>query len=335
MSGVRMSDLWRAVRRRVLTPDVAATTLRVRGFHEKNRQTRQLLEEIGRTFLAGFAVAAGARGPDGAAIELDAVPTEFRGFAYEGAAMAFALLDALGQPGGSRLTAFVDGPASAHVYMAYVGAGWALAKLPGPLWRRVAVPDPLLRWLAWDGYGFHQAYFRTDSYVRRQHRTAGPGRPVNGPVAYRARVVDQGVGRAMWFVCGADVDLLASTIRGFAPQRHADLFSGAGLAATYAGGAGEAELRRLREAAGEHRGVLAQGAAFGAQARLRAGLLQSHTTVATGVFCQMSPQEAAKVTEEALPADGDAAPADADGSTPAYERWRRRIAEVLQERAVM
>jgi hypothetical protein len=268
------------------------------------------------------------------------VPEEFRGFAYEGAAMAFALLDAFPGPRGRRLTGFLDGPASEHVYMAYVGAGWALAKLPSPLWSRVSTPDPVLRWLALDGYGFHQAYFHTGRYVRRQHCTAGPDRPVDGPPAYRVRVVDQGVGRALWFVCGADVDRVATTIRGFAPERHADLFSGAGLAATYAGGADVTELRRLRDAAGEHRGVLAQGCAFGAKARVRAGIVQPHTAVATEVFCGMSPEKAAKVTADALPVDDDVPPAHAGGATPrdagvpAYERWRRRIADVFEERAV-
>jgi enediyne biosynthesis protein E3 len=329
---------WRAVRRRVLTPNVSATSLRVRGFYEKDVATRQLLEEVGRTFLAGFAAAAGARGSVEAGPELEAVPAQFRGFAYEGAAMAFTLLDALPVPGRGRLAEFLAGTGSPHVYMAYVGAGWALARLPRPLWTRVTVPDPLLRWLALDGYGFHQAYFRTDAYVRRQHRTAGPDRPVGGPAAYRARVVDQGVGRALWFVCGADVECVLATIRGFAPSRQSDLFSGAGLAATYAGGAGEAELQRLRGAAGEHRAALAQGSAFAAKARLRAGLVAPHTAIATEVFCAMDPETAAKVTDDALPPDADPPfPGGAGGSpveaqVPAYERWRRRIADVFAER---
>jgi len=54
---------------------------------------------------------------------------------------------------------------------------------------------------------------------------------------------DQGIGRAMWFVGGTDVELVATMIDKFPDHRRADLYSGAGLAATYAGGAHEQELR--------------------------------------------------------------------------------------------
>ena len=46
-----------------------------------------------------------------------------------------------------------------------------------------------------------------------------------------------------------DAALVAKTLHSFAEPRRADLFSGAGLAATYAGGADEDELRAFFEAA--------------------------------------------------------------------------------------
>lgn len=317
---------WRAVRRRVLTPPESDTRLAVRGFPIVDERRRELLESIGATFLTGFGAAAQARVPADATPELDAVPAAMRGFGYEGAAMAFALLDALPVPGAGRFAGFLAGAGAPHTYMLHVGAGWALARLPRAVHRRLPVTDPLLRWLALDGYGFHQAYFHTARYVRDQHRDACPSWPADGPADYRARAVDQGVGRALWFVCGADPERVTRTVRSFDRARHADLWSGVGLAATYAGGVPPEGLRGLRDDAGEHRPALAQGSAFAAQARLRAGLATPGTAAATEVFCAMPPEKAARVTDDTLPVD--TAGAVLDGvPVPAYEVWRRRIAD--------
>jgi len=303
----------RALRRRVLTPDRSATRLAVRGFHEKSPAARELLETVGETFLAGFAHAAEAREPGDAEPFLEAVPVALRGFAYEGAAMALAIVDACA-PRSWRVRALLAGRGGDHVYMVYVGVGWAMARLPRPLWIRLHAPDPLLRWLTLDGYGFHQAYFRTDRYVARQERPRWPR-------GYGARVVDQGIGRALWFGGGADATRVADLVERFAPGRRPDLYAGVGLAATYAGGATGAELRTLLDRAPGHAAQLAQGSAFAAKARTRAGLSTADTTVATEVFCGRSPEAAARITDEALPD-----PSDDPAAVPTYELWRQRIA---------
>ena len=165
-----MLKQWRALRRRILTPDSAAVRLDVRGFHVKSPEARQLLETIGTTFLTGYGHAAEAVTVTGAAQRLDAIATRWRGFAYEGAAMGFAVRDGV-TSGRRRLVAdLLAGPGDAHIYMSYVGVGWAMARLPRLRWSRMTVPDPLLRWLVLDGYGFHQAYFRTARYVGGHHR---------------------------------------------------------------------------------------------------------------------------------------------------------------------
>src|SRR5262249_3287757 len=147
-----------------------------------------------------------------------------------------------------------------HRYMIYVGAGWAVARLKRSLARAVKRRDPLLGWLVADGWGFHQTYFFPAQWGSGQKRmAAGAG--------YLARAVDQGIGRALWFVAGADPERVANRIGRFAFDRHADLWSGVGLAATYAGGCAPHELPALVELAGEHRPQLAQGAAFAVTAR--------------------------------------------------------------------
>jgi enediyne biosynthesis protein E3 len=306
----------------MLTPSMSETKMSTRGFPVKNAASQELLEKVGETFLTGYGYAMEARGPAEAEQRLEGLTTQFRGFGYEGAAMALTMLDVLPLPGSGRLAAFLAGRGRDHIYMAYVGIGWAMARLPRFRWRAIEAPDPLLRWLALDGYGFHQAYFRTQRYVHEQFREAAFPWPADDPHGYAVHAIDQGIGRAMWFACGTDAGRLARTIESFPAPRHADLYSGAGLAATYAGGADEAELRRFADRSGSCRGQLAQGSAFGAKARVRAGLVVPHTHLATKVLCGMSPERAADVCDRARP-DG------ADDGRPAYELWRQRITAEL------
>lgn len=303
-----------------MTPSVSETKMSTRGFHVKSPESRDLLETVGETFLLGYAHAMEARTPAEAEERLEEVPTRFRGFAYEGAGMGFAVLDAL-PFGGGKVDAFLAGRGGRHVYMVYVGIGWAMARLPRFLWPKAETLDPLLRWLVLDGYGFHQAYFRTDQYVYGQYRDPAFPWPADATRPYANRALDQGIGRAMWFVAGTDADRCASMIESFDPSRHADLFAGAGLAATYAGGAAEEELRELWERAGEHRSQVAQGSAFAAEARVRAGLVVPHTRLATEIFCGTTEDQAALVTQRVRPAQ----PVQ-DGDPPAYEVWRQCIA---------
>ncbi|MTE22487.1 DUF1702 family protein [Streptomyces sp. TRM43335] len=316
-----MSTIFGALRRRILTPSVSETKLEKRGFHRKNRRAQEQLETIGRVFLEGYGHAVRARSAAEAEESLEAVPRAYRGFAYEGAGMGAVVHDAL--PGHSgRLEGLLAGKGRDHVYMVHVGIGWAMARLPRFLWPDVERTDPLLRWLILDGYGFHQAYFHTRSYVRTPH-VRHPFSWAGGPDDHSAKVIDQGIGRALWFVGGTDVDVVTDLIASYPEHRRGDLYAGAGLAATYAGAADEEELRRFAERAGKYRFQLAQGAAFAAEARDRAGTTIAHTHLATRVLCGTTPERAARVCLDRMPAPGD------HGDVPAYERWRRDIAAEL------
>ncbi|MDH6124906.1 DUF1702 family protein [Kitasatospora sp. GP82] len=316
-----MPNSWRTLRRRMLTPHTRETLLDTRGFHKKGRASQELLETVGRTFLEGFGHAMEARTPAEAEEQLECIPTQFRGFAYEGAGMGFAMLDGLPFGGRGSVDRFLAGRGDRHVYMVYVGIGWAMARLPRFRWPDIDRLDPLLRWLVLDGYGFHQAYFHTDRYVHGQHQDTGLPWPAHDHPGYVGNAIDQGIGRALWFIGGTEADLVATMIEKFPEHRRGDLYSGAGLAAGYAGGAEEDELLVLRERAGVHRPMVAQGSAFAAEARIRAGLLVPHTSLATGILCGMTPAEAAQVTHDARPVGS------APAGLPAYEVWRRLIAE--------
>jgi hypothetical protein len=286
-----------------------------RGFLVSDPHACSHLERCARSFLTGYRTALAAHHVQSLREHLDRDSIEeFRGFAYEGAAMALTLTDHLVRRR-DRFRLFLEGPGEHHAYMLHVGTGWALARLP---WLRrrparfVARLDPLLGWLAIDGYGFHEGFFHA-------HRTIGRQRRPIGLSGYAHRAFDQGLGRSLWFVTGADIASLASTIARFAAGRRADLWSGAGLAATYAGGVERESLEQLRAAAGEFLPHVAQGAAFAAKARLRAGNPVPHTEHACAILCGRSLAETAAVTDAMLERLPD------DVIEPRYETWRRRV----------
>jgi transposase InsO family protein len=226
--------------------------------------------------------------------------------------MALYLLDLLSPWKHDRFDRFLKGPGWPHAYMVHVGAGWALAQLRRRVERALKRLDPLLGWLAVDGYGFHQGYFRWPETVELRRVP----RALSG---YARRVFDQGLGRSLWFVEGADVDRIAATIGRYERARHADLWSGVGLACAYAGGVDRESIERLSAMAGAHHPQLAQGVAFAAKARERAGNPAGHTHLACEVLCGMPGEAAARLTDEALWDLPDGA------ELPIYEVWRRLI----------
>jgi hypothetical protein len=293
-----------------LSPDEA--TFKRRGFTLPSPAARERLEGIGRTFITGYNGALGASNLASLASALDATDPTLRGFAYEGAAMALTLLDLLLPKRSGRLEALLEGPGRLHLYLVHVGAGWALARLARGERDVPRSLDPLLRWLAFDGYGFHEGYFHPVRSFRdhtRSQRLSG----------YALRAYDQGLGRSLWFVEGADANRVAGVVSTFAAERRADLWSGVGLAAAYAGGTDEHGILLLRELAGAYTPHLSQGAAFAAKARESAGLATADTALACRVLCDSSASAAAGVTDAAL------VELNRKGDEPDYEIWRQRI----------
>lgn len=314
---VRPPTLAGAMRSKLLAPDPGDVTFERRGFHAPGAEQQANLEKVGRMFLAGYGIGMTGRGLAEIAASLEDIERPFRGFAYEGCSMALAVRDALLPLRRHWIRDFLAGPAAPHIYMAHIGIGWAMARLPSVRWRAIMPADEVLGWLALDGYGFHQAYFKTRQYVDGQYQ----GRiPLWRPSAYAARAVDQGIGRALWFVHGSDVQHVARAIGRFAQSRHGDLWSGAALASVYAGGAEADDLRLMADLAGRHLPDAAQGAAFAATARLQAGLVTTQTEVSVRVYCGMSVEDAASLCAQATEVLAEPA-----GTVPAYELWRRRI----------
>jgi hypothetical protein len=290
-----------------------------RGFRGADEPPRTHLERVGRAFVAGYMGALDDDRLGPLAARLQAVEPALRGFAYEGAGMALTLLDAFQPWRQPRLAAYLEGPAAPHTYLAHVGVGWAWAKLPGRLERRLARLDPIFRWLALDGYGFHQGFFHWPRAVAAQQVPAR----VRG---YGRRAFDQGLGRSLWFVEGARVERIAATLGRFPPSRQSDLWSGAGLACAYAGGVPEEAVERLCETSRPHLAEFAQGVAFAAKAREAAGNPTPWTELACRAVWGLSAAEASRLADAA----GEGLP-QPEAPEPSYEIWRRRLQERFRE----
>lgn len=327
-----MPTMLGSLRRLALAPSFVEVSFAGRGFPVTPSDATRRLEAIPQSVVCGFEWAIDARDLWELERRLSLVEPEMRGFAYEGATMAYTILDALPGGGRSRARDLLAGPGQPHLFLTYIGIGFAMAHLPRPLWKRV-VPDltgspyhPTMSWLAVDGYGFDRAYFDTGRWVDRQWRPAPY--PWDGAPEYFPRALDQGVGRALWFIHGACVPDVCAAVGRFAADRRADLWSGVGLAATFAGGCTADDLAALRRYVGaqspDHEAHLACGAVYAAKARTFSGYVPAHTEAASQALAGISVEAASALADDAT------ARRPVPGGQPRYEQWRRRIRAHLQ-----
>lgn len=277
---------------------------------------RRRLKRIGDAFLAGCRTALEEEDPEALAVRLKEIDPELQGFAHEGVGLGLGLLDTL-MPWRRRFDAFLRGPGAGQIYLLHVGAGWVLARLPLSPSRFLARFDPLLRWLALDGFGFHEAFFRWRRTVERRRLPARL--PAHGRGAF-----DVGVGRRLWLSPAVEAGSLPGIIATFPEERQADLWVGIGEACAFSGLRGPEAIAGAPRAAGRFAPQLGQGAAFAAKVRARAGNPAPHTETACQLLCGRSAAEAAALVDETL------AGLPPDGEILAFEVWRRRIQERLE-----
>ncbi|WP_219728316.1 DUF1702 family protein [Streptomyces cahuitamycinicus] len=316
-----------ALRRLLMAPSLSDVTFAERGFPVTETAATRQLEAIPQAVVCGFEWGIEARDLWETEHRLSMVDAEVRGFAYEGATMACVIRDAMGPGRGSRTGELLQGAGRRHIFLNYIGIGFAMARLPRLLWKKV-MPDldgaryyPQMSWLAVDGYGFDRAYFDTARWVDQQ-RLPKPY-AWEGDPEYFARAFDQGIGRALWFIHGARVEHVAAGVGRFAARRHPDLWSGVGLAATFAGSSTPGDLATLRVTAGEHRDHLAQGSVFAAKARHFSNTVPDHTRAATLALAGITVESAAALADDCADA------AVPTSSTPAYELWRRAVRDQM------
>lgn len=283
---------------------------RLTGFVPRSSPVEKSLLEVVAAFGEGYNRALTGE------LDVGDLPRHLHGFAFEGAAMSCTLLDTITMSGDRRLRALTESTGGAYVHLIHVGAGWALARLRRTRWPGIG--DPMLRWLAWDGWGFHQAYFKPrrvfhDHWIERGAR--GVTRPMR----------DQGTGRALWFHAGADPEQIARVIGAYPQHRRSDLWAGIGLAAAYTGVSDR--LGDLLAAGAGHRAHLAQGAAFAAKAHVLGGHVPPGSARAVETLTGVGPAQAAWWTDQAL------ARIPRPGSPHDYETWRAEIRETFERHA--
>ncbi|MFI8200503.1 DUF1702 family protein [Streptomyces sp. NPDC085942] len=321
-----MASATGSLRRLLMAPSLFDVSFAGRGFPVAETAATRQLETIPQTVVTGFEWGIESKSLWETERRLSLVDEELRGFAYEGATMASVIRDSM--PGrGGRTAELLQGTGRGHIFLNYIGIGFAMAKLPRPLWKKV-MPAldgedfyPPMSWLAVDGYGFDRAYFDPKRWVDGQRLDtpyAWEGRP-----DYFQRAVDQGIGRALWFIHGARVEAVCAAVDRFASERRPDLWAGVGLAATFAGCSTAAELDALRARSGELAGHVAQGAVFAAKARHFSKTVPGHTRTALHALAGLTVESAAGLADDAAP------PSGAGDGVPSYEIWRRSVREKL------
>lgn len=207
--------------RRLLAISPRVASFAELGFAPCDEAVRGRLEKVLETFIHGYNLSLSIGDPEELAATLRGqFDAHHVGFAFEGAGMYYALCDLLAPWRPSRLCAFLEGPGRDHDYIAAVGAGFAVARVP---WGRRLWPsysrrlDPLVAWCVPDGYGFHQGMVH-------------PGRTVAGRAAsptvlpaFARPLFDAGLGRSLWWSQGAEPRRIAQAIDAYPAARRPEV----------------------------------------------------------------------------------------------------------------
>ncbi len=248
--------------------------------------------------------------------QLEGLNDNCRGFAYEGAGMGLAIIDYSRDKG--MVKKFLRGEGANYPELIHVGLGCATAALKKDLWGKLAEIEPMQRWWIPDGYGFFTGIYKWEDTVEE---LIVP-RQIEG---YALRAFDRGLGRRMWFAFSGEVEEVAQAIAKFPQSRQADLWSGIGLASTFAGGVDERVLIRLKELSKSFSSYVALGSTMAAKCRYTAGNIVEYTDFACSILCEMTASEAAEVVVKALEKLEVDPNEPLDAEQPAFETMRENI----------
>ena len=275
----------RWVRRLVFGTPLRCGLLLHRADRGGGEEVRRHLDGAADALVGGYDIALDDDGAERLAARLAGLPDLVRGFAYEGAGAALTVLDRFLPTPRSRFQALLRGPGAPFAVLLHVGAGLALARVSRRIEDDTRGIDAEMRWMPLDAYGFERAVFAPSRVV-----SGGEVPPLS---AYGRRAFDQGLGRGLWFRAATGLERITRTIAGLRPERQADIWSGVGLAAAYAGPNTEASLAALDQAAGPQGPSVRLGVACAAFMRSEGRNPSPHTERAARALCGMPAERAA------------------------------------------
>jgi hypothetical protein len=285
--------MFRLLKKSLLTISPNEASFERRKFDNLESPARDSLEEVLRVFIRGYNLTLEIQDYELLARTLEKeFDSHYAGFAFEGAGMCCALLDLLLPRNPSRLRSFTDTAGRKHDYIATVGAGFAVARLPYGLraFERYAEKlDPLVAWCVLDGYGFHQGVFQHRLFVDECKE------PPATLADYGKQLFDSGIGRSLWWVKGASPLLIRQSIDRFREARRSELWHGVGIACAYAGGVGEDVLIELLEQCGRYQKDFLSGVPFAARMRQKGENASPSTDLACSLLLKMTCDEAANL----------------------------------------
>ncbi len=247
---------------------------------------------------------------------------DFRSIGYESVSMSIALKELQHFPGPSHQPilkewlSFLEGPATKHKAQVYIGLGWAIAKLDIPFSEVVQNLEARFHHRVADGCGYYDGSFRQrQTILGLQVPSYLPASAL--PIYY------QGVGRSLWYSCGADIEKIRKKINGFSAEFQPDLWRGLGIAIAYVGGCDEKALKIIMEDAGINGIQLACGAALAAGSRLTASAMTLDTDHCSRTWYKL--QEADELNVFSARAMNEADKINEDN----YLQWIMQIEEGL------
>lgn len=238
----------------------------IRGF-TKGSSAQGRLELVAKTVVSGYNTALETGLSDNLETNTKYVKNELVGFFNEGIGMGLYTLDVFSILNRNRFWNFIKSTGKHHEYMSYIGAGIASGVFFNlPFKRFVEKADPTSGLLILNGLGFYYAYFKPEKTLKRFYMPKSVKQD-----EFFIECYGNGIGRALWFYNGGIPAEIAKTIGNFPLERQGAIWSGVGLAATYAGGVSELKIRELKEEAGSLSNMLGEGAVLASHTRDIAG----------------------------------------------------------------
>jgi|HubBroStandDraft_1064217.scaffolds.fasta_scaffold23438_2 hypothetical protein len=301
-------------------------SFKARGFDACDATISRRLERMLVSFIGGYNLAVETPDKEELSRRLYAAfDSHHVGFAFEGVGLYLAALDLMIPGKRNRLDRYLKGAGEHHDYIIAVGAGFAFARIPWGLRSMdgyLRTLDPLIAWCVPCGYGFHEGFFHHRRFIDSAETPPASLSPLG------RQLFDSGLGRALWWVKGADPKRIAAVIDRFAKDRRAELWAGIGIAACYAGGAGEAELLSLQELSGPYHADLLSGLPFAARLRQKAGNYSDTTELACRTLLDRSTDDVADMAEAA--AEAVRSQVRGKGITEAYALLRKQLVAQCQ-----